>query len=62
MVDNSTPKEVSKTLSIIIPCFFEEKTLEKCIEKVREIADKYLDNLPTNETREISMYQGFLSR
>ena len=29
-------------LSIVVPCFNEEKTLRKCIEKVLEIADETL--------------------
>ena len=35
-----TDKETK--LSIVVPCFNEEKTLRKCVEKVLEIADETL--------------------
>ncbi len=31
-----------KTLSVVIPCYNEEKTLEKCVERVLQIADESL--------------------
>ena len=42
MVNSPNQKSVSITLSIIIPCFNEEKTIETCIGRVREIADENL--------------------
>ncbi len=35
----STAKDDSVKLSLVVPCFNEEDTLEKCIARVREIAD-----------------------
>jgi dolichol-phosphate mannosyltransferase len=37
----SEPK-ASHTLSVVIPCFNEEKTLARCVERVRQIADESL--------------------
>jgi dolichol-phosphate mannosyltransferase len=40
---DSTPLPARVTLSLVIPCYNEEKTLESCIEKVLAIADETLD-------------------
>ncbi len=41
-VEITTSEDAITKFSVIIPCFNEEKTLRKCIEKVLEIADETL--------------------
>src|SRR5260221_11199827 len=38
-----TPAPARVTLSLVIPCYNEEKTLEACVENVLAIADETLD-------------------
>lgn len=54
--------ESMNTLSIIIPCFNEESTLKRCVEKVLEIQDSYLsleliivDDASIDKSREIAL-------
>ncbi|MBW1704433.1 MAG: glycosyltransferase [Deltaproteobacteria bacterium] len=38
----STEPDKAIKFSLVIPCFNEEKTLKRCVEKVLEIADESL--------------------
>jgi glycosyltransferase involved in cell wall biosynthesis len=40
--DESSAQDTITKLSVVIPCFNEEKTLQRCIERVRGIADAHL--------------------
>ena len=39
----SVKKEEVIKLSIVIPCYNEEKTLKKCVERVLKISNEFLD-------------------